>query len=207
MWAPDVRQPGVATLSTRRRTWRRRDRDLVVVLLVLSALALLVAPGLMPPSYSWVSHTTSESAGQGVTSAWVARTGFLGFGTAVLLLARRWHGLGRWLHVAFGVCMIAAAIYSSRPWTSAPFDHIEDLLHSVAATAMGFAFAGGVLANTWSRVTAAGRVLILDTVALLASVAAPLAMMVWPDAAGLLQRGMFAVAFLWYGRAAGAPMH
>ncbi len=40
--------------------------------LVASATSLALAPTLMPESYSWVSHTTSESAAQGV-GAWLAR--------------------------------------------------------------------------------------------------------------------------------------
>jgi TRAP-type C4-dicarboxylate transport system permease small subunit len=55
--------------------------------LVASALALALAPLLLPTSYSWVAHTTSESAAQGVPGSWLARVGFLVFGAAVLATA------------------------------------------------------------------------------------------------------------------------
>jgi hypothetical protein len=43
--------------------------------------------------------------------------------------------------------MLAAAVNSSRSWDqTVPFDRVEDLLHSFAATTMGFAFALGVFA-------------------------------------------------------------
>ena len=118
---------------------------LVIATFAASIASLLVAPALMPDSYSLLLHGTSESAAQGVEGAWMARLGFLLLGFAVLWLAGvalpRW---GRWASIAhrwFGVWMIAAAAFSTRPWVeSAPFDPTEDLLHTVAASAMGIGF-------------------------------------------------------------------
>ena len=103
------------------------------------------------------------------------------------------------LHGAFGVLMVATAAFSHRPWeNAAPFDATEDLLHSIAATAMGFAFAFGVAAvafrhgfSRWPRP--------LDLPAIAAAVVLPLGMSALPDYAGLLQRLMFLVAYIWYG--------
>jgi hypothetical protein len=87
----------------------------VVVLsgLAASPVALASAPALMPPGYSWVSKTTSESAAQGVQGAWLARLGFVLLGLSVILLAtirlRRWGLWGVALHAGFGVLLIAAA--------------------------------------------------------------------------------------------------
>ena len=176
---------------------------LAVVGLALSALGLAVAPLAMPSSYSWVAHTTSESAAQGVQGAWVARVGFVLFGLAVILLAtvaaQRWGGWGRFLHTSFGLLMLAAAGFSSRPWVpGAPFDPVEDLLHSIAATAMGFAFAFGVVAVAVVRRRRDGRWSASDAVAVGASVGVPLGMVAVPAVAGSLQRAMFLVAYLWY---------
>jgi hypothetical protein len=41
--------------------------------------------------------------------------------------------------------------------------------------------------------------LVFDAGAIAASVIVPLSMSVWPQFGGLYQRGMFAVAYLWYG--------
>lgn len=63
---------------------------------------------------------------------------------------------------------------------------------------MGFAFAIGVGLRLWSRgQERAGWV--LDVVAIAASVAIPLAMSALSDWDGLLQRSMFAIAYIWYG--------
>jgi hypothetical protein len=163
-------------------------------------LALAAAPALMPRDYSWVANTTSESAAQGVQGAWLARLGFALLGLSVILLAvesrRRWGPWATALHATFGTLMTAAAAFSHRPWTTGEeFDRTEDLLHSVAATGMGFAFALGVVATALWRT----RRRVLDVIAVVAAVAIPLGMSAWPESGGAIQRLMFAVAYTWYG--------
>jgi hypothetical protein len=169
-----------------------------------SASALGLAPVLMPASYSWLSHTTSESAAQGLGGAWLARFGFLAFGLAVLWLSSlagaRWGRWGKLLHRSFGVLMVATAAFSHRPFESGVvFDRTEDLLHSVTATAMGFAFAFGVVVVTLRRDRLLVLQRVLDVVAIAASIFVPLGMAAWSGYAGLLQRSMFLVAYIWYG--------
>lgn len=181
-------------------------RKLAVGLLIISALALLLAPLNMPASYSWLQHTTSESAAQGVRGAWLARLGFLTFGLTVLWMSGSlmagWPRLTRWLLGVFGLMMVATAVFSTRPWLpNLPFDPIEDALHSFTASAMGFAFAAGIGVRLWQRYQKgqrAGR--ILDVVAIAASFLIPLSMMALPNWDGLLQRIMFATAYIWYAR-------
>lgn len=168
-----------------------------------SAVALTLAPLLMPDSYNWISNTTSESAAQGVSDAWLARLGFLMFGLAVLWLTAisgsKWGRSGRLFHGIFGVLMTATAAFSHRPFEpSVAFDQTEDLLHSVAATAMGFAFALGVFAVMVHRPERSISRRVLDVAALAASVIIPLSMGAWSGSAGLLQRLMFLIAYLWY---------
>jgi hypothetical protein len=182
----------------------RRWAGLAVAGLAASALALGLAPLLMPPSYSWVAHTTSESAAQGVPGAWLARGAFLLFGAGVVTIAAlsrgRWGRWGAGLHAAFGVLMIAAGTFSARAWEEGwPFSPLEDLLHSVAATAMGFAFAVGVVLVAWERWRRRRAWRLIDLTAVIASVALPLAMAGAVGLAGVLQRAMFLVAYAWYG--------
>lgn len=77
-------------------------------------------------------------------------------------------------------------------------DETEDLLHSVAATGMGLAFAAGVLVVGLRRRGAGPWPRVLDAVAVVASVALPAAMSLFPAVDGVLQRLMFAVAYAWY---------
>ena len=169
-----------------------------------SAAALAAAPALMPPGYSWVSHTTSESAAQGVDGASLARTGFVLFGLSVILLAtsrrQRWGSWATALHAGFGALLVAAAVFSHRPWVAGEdFDHVEDVLHSVAATAMGFVFVGGVVVTALGRSRGDTWPRALDIMAVASSVAIPLGMAAQPDIDGVLQRLMFVVAYAWYG--------
>lgn len=104
----------------------------------------------MPDSYSWIANTTSESAAQGGSGAWLARLGLGIFGLAVLGLAwghPSWEPAAKFAHIGFGFLMTATAVASTRPWVAGvPFNVTEDQIHSFAATAMGFAFAFGILA-------------------------------------------------------------
>lgn len=187
------------TTNTLPRFWRWA----AVGLLFISFLALLLAPLQMPASYSWLHHTTSESAAQGIAGAWLARLGFLLFGLAVIwqtaVLRDQWSLPVQLLLGAFGVFMTAVAAFSARPWLAdLPYDPVEDWLHSFAATGMGFAFALGVGVRWWHRPWAA-KWRIADLVAVAAAVLVPLAMSFLPDWDGLLQRLMFTIAYLWYG--------
>ena len=188
---------------------RRSDleRVAIVLLLIASSVALTLAPLALPPSYSWVLHTTSESAAQGLRGAWVARSGFLLFGLGIIWLAAvarpRWGTWGSALLGTFGVMMLGTAAYSHRPWLpDVPYDAFEDLLHSATATIMGVAFAAGVIVVGLRRAPATTFDRALDGFAVVASVIIPLAMMQGTAYTGLLQRTMFLIAYLWFGREA-----
>lgn len=179
----------------------------VLLLLVLSATAVFVAPLVMPESYFWVSNVISESAAQNVHGAWIARLGFLLFGFAVLWLSissrSMWARGAYWFHVGFGVFMVSTAAFSHRPWVvDVPFDWFEDLLHSVTATGMGFAFAFGVLVRLLQRRRSERYKRAFDGVAILAAVLLPVSGGLWASVGGFTQRLMFLVAYLWYGNEA-----
>ena len=99
----------------------RQNRFAVVGILVYldaTVVPLALAPVLMPATYSWVSHTTSLSAAQGVEGAWMARLGFVLSGLAVLWLVGLaggcWDRRAKALHAGFGVFMVATAAFSAR---------------------------------------------------------------------------------------------
>jgi hypothetical protein len=172
-------------------------------LLAASLVALAAAPALLPDSYSVTANTTSESAAQGVEGAWLARLGFLPFGLGVIWLAARararWGPWATASHFAFGVLMAAIAAFSARSWEAgASFDRTEDLLHSVASTAVGVAFALGVLAVLLRRGQGQLGARSLDPIALTAALVLPIGMGLWAEVDGVLQRLMFLIAYLWY---------
>ena len=181
----------------------------ILMTLALSLVALLTTPVLMPEGYAWLTHTTSESAAQGLESAWLARLGFLLLGFAVLWLVaafktwqleERFAGGAIWMHLAFGVLVIRTAAFSHRPFIpGVPFAPVEDWLHSFTATLMGFAFSLGVFFRFTQRGVEEGVGWVLDLAALASAIGIPLKMMNFPAIGGLVQRLMFLVAYLWYG--------
>lgn len=189
------------------QTVSERARSGAILLgLALSALALTLAPLLMPDSYSWIVNTTSDSAAQGLSGAWLARLGLGTFGLAVLALAWNqpsWTPAARYSHIGFGILMTVTAVASTKPWVAGvPFDAAEDQIHSFAATAMGFAFAFGIVGVVLGNRGSRRPIRALDVIAILASIAIPLSMNALPEFAGILQRLMFVVAYVWYAVAA-----
>ena len=175
----------------------------VLLVLLCSLLALLFAPLLMPASYDWLVHTTSESAAQGIQGAWLARLGFLLYGMAVLVLSmalrHHWGRAALVLHGLFGVGMVGNAVFSSRPWSAElSFDLIEDMLHSWMSGLVGTVFSLGVLAILLQRSKTSRLAMVFDIVAIGTSIFISLAMLLWSDMNGLIQRIMFSVSYLWY---------
>jgi hypothetical protein len=96
--------------------------------------------------------------------------------------------------------MIGTAAFSHKPWIAGvPFDALEDFLHSVTATGMGFAFCFGVVARFVRRTRAELLNRALDVLALVAAATMPIVSAVFVGSGGLIQRAMFVVAYLWYG--------
>ena len=80
-----------------------------------------------------------------------------------------------------------------------PYDEMEDLLHSLTATAMGFAFSFGVLVRFLQRKNQETYRKWFDVVALVVATVIPLIGWHLPSIDGIVQRVLFFVAYLWYG--------
>jgi Protein of unknown function (DUF998) len=174
-----------------------------MVMLVGSGALLALASAMMPDGYSWTEHGISESAAQGIDGAWLARMGFVVFGLAVIWLTSLrtgvWETAGTVLHMCFGVCMIGVAAFSTRPWwNDATYVKSEDLLHSVFASTMGFAFIAGTASVLVAKRLQTHCVALLDLGAAVVTTALSAAMGAFPGIYGALQRVMFLVAYCWY---------
>lgn len=179
----------------------QRWRIALMAALASSMLLLALAPIALPQSYSWVELGTSEAAAQGIAGAWVTRAGFVLFGLAVLgvcvLRHRAWKALATGLHGCFGVGMGMVAVYSHAPWqVGAPYVELEDQLHSVFASVVGFSFIAGVATTLIVRRPRTRASVLGDVTALMITGTIPLLMAgpVW----GILQRLMFFTAAAWY---------
>jgi hypothetical protein len=175
------------------------SKMLALVGIAVFILSAVVGPWLSHSEYSSVQHSLSELAGQGMPNAWIMRTGFASFGGAVLVvsLMRLKNSLAVFGSLAtFGTSMIVAAIFSHLPIVPILGGSIpEDEVHSLAATCMGTAFVASCGARLWQQ-----RRLGLDRLSLLGlivSILIPIIMIQVKEVAGLVQRLMFLVSFVW----------
>lgn len=180
-------------------------KNITLALLILSALCIGTAPLLMPAGYSWLALSISESAAQGLKGAWLARLGFILYGLAVIRISCSlrtvWPRGSFWAHMAFGICMLGTAAFSHSPWLpDVPSDVTENFLHSATANGMGFGFIIGVALRFIHSREHHIPGTTLDFFALVAATVIPLAMPTVEGATGILQRSMFGLGYIWYGR-------
>ncbi len=175
----------------------------ILGLLVVSALAVSIAPAFMPDSYSVIEHAVSASAAQGVDNAWIARSGFLFLVLAALWLvevrADAWGPPGRFMFRVYAAALVAATVFGQRPWFDGPFDLVEDVLHQIAATVVAVAFTAGVLVVMVRRNAQHRRPSFFDLVAVAAAVFLPVIMFNVTPVHGLAQRALFVVGYAWFG--------
>ena len=98
----------------------------------------------------------------------------------------------------FGVLMVCAAAVSERPWEpETTYRAGEAQLHSWVASAAGVAYTVGVGAVAFTDAEAPVWLRAFSLVVAISGVAFPAAMVGLPTVAGLLQRVMFALAYVW----------
>ncbi|MFZ0627386.1 MAG: DUF998 domain-containing protein [Acidimicrobiia bacterium] len=174
---------------------------LVIWLLLLSMLAVALAPLLMPDSYSWLVNTISESGGQGVHGAWVTRSGFLLTAIAVLLMcsiaSTRWGYWGRAAMRLYAFGLISGAIFAKASWEDVPHDLVEAFLHTLSVFWGGVGFALGILVVSYRRRHPGRWRRGFDLAIVLATPIVPLLMLVFAGHAGLLQRGLALAGYIW----------
>jgi hypothetical protein len=172
-------------------------------MLAFSGLMFLLATSAMPNGYNWVSNSISESGAQQLTGAWVTRLGFLFFGLGVILTAllnwSTWKSAGAWLLSGFGFLMLTVAAFSTKQWDPyVQFNELENTLHSVSASVMGFFYGVGVLFVILAERNASRAVELLGWIAVITSIAMPILAGVVPEFGGVFQRLMFAIAISWF---------
>lgn len=173
-----------------------------VVLVLVAGGLFIVAPLLMPEGYSWIRNSISESGAQQVTGAWATRLGFLCFGLGAMLISitrtPQWGAVASWFMAIFAFLMLTVAAFSTRSWQpEASYDAWESILHSISASAMGFAYGIGtfLIALTGSSQSLCLRV--FGFVATASSIVCPVLAAMDPSLGGVYQRIMFAIAIAW----------
>lgn len=164
-------------------------------------LAIVLGPLASPPEFSWITHSTSEQAGQHMSGAWIMRLGFVAYGLGILgaVLTDRRRPLVRAALFVFGCGLLGTAVWSNASiLPDPPSDMHEDWLHSVASGVVGTSFAAACAARLFAP--GGDRRDVLAWLGLVVSVLIPMAMFQMPGIRGLLQRGMFGLSFVFMAR-------
>lgn len=116
-----------------------------------------------------------------------------------VLQRQAWARSAYWMHLVFALAMLSTAAFSHKPWLSGvAVDEFKEFLHSVTAAGKGFAFCFGVFARLAQRQRAQVGARALDVVVLIVATAMSPVAALLPEHGGLVQRVMFAVAYVWY---------
>lgn len=145
-----------------------------------------------------MQRRASETAAQPTPGSWAARLTLLLSGLAVLLTTllrfRSWGFVATTALTAFGVMWMLTAVFSTRSWVAgAPFDEVEDALHSVFATGMAILVVGAVAIMVRRVSSGADRWWALGLL-VVASVL-PFAEVLWPGLSGVFQRAMVLLTY------------
>ncbi|HXK72076.1 MAG TPA: DUF998 domain-containing protein [Clostridia bacterium] len=166
---------------------------------LLLFIVMLALPFFSAESYSIIKNTTSQLGAQNTVNAWIMNVTFIIVGVSCIAEA--------WLHLKqfwfqkivlsiFGLGLIFTGLFSHAPITdTVVFNPIEDQLHSVFASAVGFSFIIYAISSAFIENKKTSR--ILDLSVGLSTAALSLLMLFYPDFLGIWQRTMFIISFIW----------
>ena len=168
--------------------------------LIVSVLILAMAPLAVDDSYSILSHTLSESGGQGVEGSWVFRTGVVMTAVSVFLLTTVakgvWSSAARRLLHVYSIALVGLVVFPESSWDGSTQDATVARLHTVAGVVGAVAFILAVVAIARSRPGESPSMRVFDWVVVGAVALIPQLMLMAP-ADGVLQRLMVALGYAW----------
>ena len=166
---------------------------------ILLLIVMFVLPFYSADTYSIVRNTTSQLGAQSTKNAWIMNATFILVGISCIIEA--WLHLGNFwfqkiLLNIFGLGLICTAIFHHAPVTEGViFSAREDDLHSVVSSIVGITFIIYAISSAFIEKTTRNR-----TIDILVGLAASLfsfLMLTLPDYAGIWQRTMFIISFVW----------
>jgi len=150
-------------------------------------------------TYSIIKNTTSHLGAQSAPNAWIMNAAFILVGVSCVLEA--WLHLGGFwfqkiLLVIFGVSLIFTGVYSHAPITEGvDYSLLEDKLHSIFATIVGFSFTGYAISSAFIEITVKHRIIAIAVGFTVTGLS--LLMSFLPDYSGIWQRAIFIISFTW----------
>ncbi len=173
-------------------------RYLIHALLLLLPI-MFVLPFYSADTYSIIKNTTSHLGAQSTPNAWIMNVAFVLVGISCTLEA--WLHLGRfWFHKIllsiFGLALALTGIFHHAPIIEgAIIKSLEDNLHSIFASSVGFSFVIFAISSTFIEKAVKHR--IINVAVGLVATALSILMFYLPDYSGIWQRAIFITSFLW----------
>jgi hypothetical membrane protein len=165
-------------------------------------ISILIAHTVVGESYLWYQNSISQLAGQAYQNAWIMRAGFIGFGVLVTVAGiDRIRAAGRYWYrdlaiMIYGLCILGSGIFSTTPFIEGiSYSEQEAQLHTLFATAAGFALSVGIL--FYMLTDAQDRRRVVHATALVLTIVISLLLGTLPRIMGAIQRLLWIVGFTW----------
>jgi hypothetical membrane protein len=175
------------------------NKHLILPVYIILLLVMFILPYFSAEGYSILSNTTSQLGAQNTPNAWIMNITFGLLGLACIWEAIRYlkhYWFQKILLIIFGVGLIFTAIFQHAPITEGvPYNLLEDQIHSVSASIVGFSFTLFSFSVAFIEKTNRRRIIALF-MGLLAT-GLSLLMFSVTDLAGVWQRLMFTASFAW----------
>ena len=160
---------------------------------------MFILPFYSVGTYSFIKNTMSHLGAQSTTNAWIINVVFVLVGITCVLEA--WLHLGNyWFHKIllsiFGLSLVFIGIFHHAPIIEGViFNSLEDRLHSIFATIVGFLFTVYAISSAFIEIQVKHKV--IDIV--VGSIATILALLMgsMPDYSGIWQRTILIISFTW----------
>ena len=160
---------------------------------------MFVLPFYSADTYSIIKNTTSHLGAQSTPNAWIMNVTFVLVG--ISCVSEAWLHLGRFwfqkvLLTIFGLSLALTGIFHHATIIEGViFNSLEDRLHSVFASSVGFLFV--IFAISSAFIEKAVRHRIINVAVGLVVTALSILMLYLPDYSGIWQRAIFIISFLW----------
>jgi hypothetical membrane protein len=167
--------------------------------LILLILVMFILSFFSVDTYSIIKNTTSHLGAQNAVNAWIMNVTFMLVGISCVLEA--WLHLRKyWFHKIilsiFGLALIFTGVFRHAPIIEGViFNPMEDKLHSIFATIVGFSFT--IYAVSSAFIEKATKHRVIDIIVGFIATTLSMLMLFLPDYSGIWQRSMFMISFVW----------
>ena len=180
---------------------------MIPVAIIYFIVVIIIAHFFAPPEYNWTQNTVSDLAAQGLKNQWIMQAGFIGFGVLLNIgFVQKFISAPKisspdLLIMLYGLAILLSGFFSTEPFIKGiNFSAQENRLHSLFASAAGFAFTIGIFYRLVTAPTSGEKwlhavfFLLVMGASLLFGLSESGILLI---AKGIVQRTLYLVSFIW----------